>query len=46
MSYQLINPTRSKLEKNELALGVGLVQSRTVDIASMMSAAGFDWFVY
>ncbi|MFQ3360593.1 MAG: HpcH/HpaI aldolase family protein [Alphaproteobacteria bacterium] len=43
MSYQLINPTRSKLEKNELTLGVGLVQSRTVDIASMMSTAGFDW---
>ena len=37
------NPARARLERNELSLGVGLRQSRTVDIGKMMAVAGFDW---
>jgi 2-keto-3-deoxy-L-rhamnonate aldolase RhmA len=40
---QVRNPARERLVKNELALGIGLRQSRSVDIAKMMRASGFDW---
>src|ERR1700730_1860992 len=34
---------RERLEAGELALGVILRQARTVDIAPVMQAAGYDW---
>jgi 4-hydroxy-2-oxoheptanedioate aldolase len=37
------NPARERLAKGELALGIGLRQARTVDIAAIMAACGFDW---
>lgn len=37
------NVTKEKLENGELAIGVGLRQARTVDIAKIMKTAGFDW---
>ncbi len=37
------NPARERLAKGELALGVGLRQARTVDIAAVMATCGFDW---
>ena len=37
------NPARERLEKGELALGIGLRQARTVDIAGAMQTCGFDW---
>jgi len=37
------NPARERLQNGELALGIGLRQARTVDIAPAMKAAGFDW---
>lgn len=37
------NPARARLEAGELALGVGVKQGRTVDIARIMQACGFDW---
>ncbi|MGE8940849.1 HpcH/HpaI aldolase family protein [Leptospira interrogans] len=37
------NPARARLEKGELAIGIGLRQARTVDIASAMKTSGFDW---
>ena len=40
---ELINPARARLAKGELALGVGLRQARTVDIAPAMKSCGFDW---
>jgi 4-hydroxy-2-oxoheptanedioate aldolase len=39
----LRNPARDRLEAGELALGVGIRQSRTVDIAAIMKACGYDW---
>lgn len=39
----LVNPARERLAKGELALGIGLRQSRTVDIAPAMKTCGFDW---
>ncbi len=39
----LSNPARARLEKGELALGMGLRQARTVDIAPAMATAGYDW---
>jgi 4-hydroxy-2-oxoheptanedioate aldolase len=39
----LRNPARARLEAGELALGVGIRQSRTVDIAAIMKACGYDW---
>ena len=39
----ITNPTRQRLEKGELALGIGLRQARTVDIAPAMATAGYDW---
>jgi 4-hydroxy-2-oxoheptanedioate aldolase len=37
------NPARERLAKGQLAIGVGLRQARTVDIAPTMKQAGFDW---
>ncbi len=37
------NIAREKLEKNQLSLGVGIRMTRSVEIASAMAAAGFDW---
>jgi 4-hydroxy-2-oxoheptanedioate aldolase len=37
------NPTRERLAKGETAIGIGLRQARTVDIAPAMAAAGYDW---
>jgi 2-keto-3-deoxy-L-rhamnonate aldolase RhmA len=39
----LRNTARDRLAAGELALGVGIRQSRTVDIASIMKACGYDW---
>jgi 2-keto-3-deoxy-L-rhamnonate aldolase RhmA len=40
----LTNAVRERLAKPEqLALGIGIRQSRTVDIGSIMKAAGYDW---
>jgi 2-keto-3-deoxy-L-rhamnonate aldolase RhmA len=39
----LRNAARDRLEAGELALGVSLRQARTVDIAAIMKAAGYDW---
>ena len=43
MAPTLRNPARARLEAGELALGVGIRQSRTVDIATIMKACGYDW---
>ena len=43
MEPTLRNAARARLEAGELALGVGLRQARTVDIAAIMKAAGYDW---
>src|SRR5215469_13271528 len=37
------NAARERLEKGEMALGVGIRTARTVDIAKMMKTAGYDW---
>jgi 2-keto-3-deoxy-L-rhamnonate aldolase RhmA len=37
------NPARERLSRGELAVGVGLRQARTVDIAPAMAACGVDW---
>src|SRR5947208_15655855 len=43
MAATLRNAARDRLDKGELALGVILRQARTVDIAPIMQAAGYDW---
>lgn len=43
MEPVLKNQARERLEAGELALGVILRQARTVDIAPVMKACGFDW---
>src|SRR3954451_13466983 len=43
MEPTLRNPARERLVAGELALGVGIRQSRTVDIAAIMKACGYDW---
>ncbi len=40
---ELENSARARLEKGELALGIGLRQARTVDIAKAMKTCGYDW---
>ncbi len=40
---EIPNIAKQKLEAGGLALGVGLRQARTVDIARAMKTAGFDW---
>ena len=37
------NVAKEKILKNELCLGVGLRQSRTVDIGKIMATSGYDW---
>jgi len=37
------NSARERLEKGGVAIGVGLRQARTVDIAAAMKTCGFDW---
>jgi len=37
------NVAKERLSKNELCLGVGLRQSRTVDIGKIMATSGYDW---
>jgi hypothetical protein len=37
------NHAKERLEAGELALGVGLRQARTVDIAEIMKTAGYDF---
>ena len=39
----MINIAKEKIVNNELCLGVGLRQSRTVDIGKIMATCGFDW---
>ena len=43
MAATLRNAARERLDKGELALGIILRQARTVDIAPIMKAAGYDW---
>ena len=43
METTLRNAARVRLEAGQLAIGVGLRQSRTVDVASIMKASGYDW---
>ncbi len=40
---KISNPARDRLEAGELAIGVGLRQARTVDIAKIMRQCGYDW---
>jgi 2-keto-3-deoxy-L-rhamnonate aldolase RhmA len=37
------NVSREKLEQGQLALGVGIRMTRSVEIAKAMAVAGFDW---
>ena len=37
------NTAKEKIFNNELCLGVGLRQSRTVDIGKIMATSGYDW---
>ena len=37
------NIAKQKILNNELCLGVGLRQSRTVDIGKIMATSGYDW---
>jgi 2-keto-3-deoxy-L-rhamnonate aldolase RhmA len=39
----IVNHARERLEAGELALGMGIRQARTVDIAHIAKTAGFDW---
>jgi len=38
-----VNKTKSRLRDGKLALGMGLRQARTVDIATIAGTCGFDW---
>jgi 4-hydroxy-2-oxoheptanedioate aldolase len=37
------NPTRERLSKGELSLGIGVHHARTIDIAAAMATCGFDF---
>jgi 2-keto-3-deoxy-L-rhamnonate aldolase RhmA len=39
----LSNAARERLERGELALGVGIRFARSVEIAKVMKSAGYDW---
>jgi 2-keto-3-deoxy-L-rhamnonate aldolase RhmA len=39
----VINHARQRLEAGELALGLGVRQARTVDIATIAKTCGYDW---
>ena len=40
---EIHNAAKARLRNGELALGVGLRQARTVEIAKAMKTSGFDW---
>src|SRR5437763_15620429 len=37
------NVARDKLEQGQLALGVGIRMTRSIEIAKAMAVSGFDW---
>ena len=39
----IVNPARDRLDRDELAIGVGVRSVRGVEIAPIMKSAGFDW---
>ena len=43
MQLAVRNSAREKLEQGELALGIGIRQARSVDIAKIMKSCGYDW---
>src|SRR5438876_1174056 len=43
MTAAIRNVAREKLEQGQLALGVGIRMTRSVEIAKAMAVAGFDW---
>ncbi|HUI17495.1 MAG TPA: aldolase/citrate lyase family protein [Alphaproteobacteria bacterium] len=43
MALAVANSARARLEKGELALGIGIRQARSVDIAKIMKSCGYDW---
>ena len=43
MDKLMKNIAKEKILNNELCLGVGLRQSRTVDIGKIMATSGYDW---
>lgn len=43
METKPINHTKARLQAGGLALGMGLRQARTVDIATIAGTCGFDW---
>src|SRR5258708_27612343 len=42
-AMRLTNPAKERLDKGELALGMGVGGMRGVEIARLMRSAGFDW---
>lgn len=40
---ELRNRAKEKLEKGELAIGLGIRNARTVDIGRVLATAGYDW---
>jgi 2-keto-3-deoxy-L-rhamnonate aldolase RhmA len=40
---RLTNPARERLEKGEVAIGIGIRGLRGVEVARLMKSAGFDW---
>jgi 4-hydroxy-2-oxoheptanedioate aldolase len=43
MAASVRNPAREKLEQGQLALGVGIRMTRSVEVAKAMAVSGFDW---
>ena len=43
MALAVANSARARLEQGELALGIGIRQARSVDIAKIMKSCGYDW---
>lgn len=43
MTHAIRNPARERLAAGGLSLGIGIRQCRSVDIATLMHTAGFDW---
>jgi 2-keto-3-deoxy-L-rhamnonate aldolase RhmA len=39
----IVNPARARLAAGELALGVGIRLTRSIEIARMMKSCGYDW---
>ena len=39
----IFNRAKQKIKDKALCLGVGLRQSRTVDIGKIMKTSGYDW---